>query len=112
MVAAAWQQRGGQRGGIAAVAAALLQRGVSGGSTINNQLKALAAMATETATMLATTTTIKTKAMAVAAAAWQQRSGQCSGIAVAAEALLQRSVSGGSTINNQLKASRLRQQTQ
>ncbi len=38
--------------------------------TINNQLKAAAAMAMETTT----TMTYKTKAMAAAAAAWQQRS--------------------------------------
>jgi hypothetical protein len=58
--AAAWRQRGGQHSGIATAVAALLQtasslaagaaawrqRGVSGGSTINNQLKALAAMVT------------------------------------------------------------------
>ena len=57
---------------------------------------------TETATMIATTTTIKTK---VTAAAWRQRGGQRGGIAAAAAALLQCSVSGGSTINNQLKPS-------
>jgi hypothetical protein len=62
--ASAWRQRGKQRGRIAAAAAALHQRG---GSTMNNQLKALAAMATEMATMIATTTmTIKTKATAAA----------------------------------------------
>ncbi len=78
--------------------------GVSGGSTINNQLKASAATATETATMIATTTTIKTKATAAAASAWRQHGKQRGGIAAAAAALLQRGGSGGSTINNQLKA--------
>ncbi len=48
----------------------------------------------EMATMIATTTKIKTKAMAVAPAAWQQRGGQHGGIAAAVAALLQRS--GGS----------------
>ena len=66
-------------------AAALLQHGVSGGSTINNQLKALAATATETVTMIATTMMIKTKATV---AAWQQRGGQHGGIAAAPAALL------------------------
>ncbi len=42
---------------LAAAAAAWRQHGVSGGSTINNQLKAWAAMAMETATMIATTMT-------------------------------------------------------
>ena len=37
-VVAAWRQCGGQRGRIAEEVAALLQRGVSGGSTINNKL--------------------------------------------------------------------------
>ncbi len=44
-----------------AVAAALLQHGVSIGSIINNELKKLVATATETATMIATRMTIKTK---------------------------------------------------
>jgi hypothetical protein len=51
------------------VAAAWRQRGVSGGSTINNQLKASVATATETATMIATTTMIKMKVTAALAAA-------------------------------------------
>jgi hypothetical protein len=64
---------GGGGGGISTPAASLVaaaaawrQRGISGSSTINNQLKALAATALETATMTAMTTTIKTKATAVA----------------------------------------------
>jgi hypothetical protein len=64
---AAWRQRGGQNGGITAVAAALLQHGVSGGSTFNNQLKNLVATATEMVTMIAMTMKIKTK---VKMAAW------------------------------------------
>ncbi len=99
-MAAAWQQRGGKGGRIAAVAAALLQRVVREGSTINNQLKASVATATETATMIATTMTIKTKATAAAEAAWGQRGGKHGGIAVAAAALLQCGISGSSTINN------------
>ncbi len=43
-------------------------------TTINNQLQAVVATATETATMTATMTTIKTMATAVAVAAWRQRS--------------------------------------
>ncbi len=81
---------------LAAAAAAWRQHGISGGSTINNQLKASAATATETATMIATTMTIKTKAMAAVAAAWRQRGGQHCGIAAVAAALLQRS--GGSAV--------------
>ncbi len=89
--ASAWQQRGEQRGGIAAAAAALLQRGGSGGSTINNQLKASASTATETATMIAITTMmIKTKGTV---AGWRQLGGQRGGIAAAPAALLQRSKS-------------------
>jgi hypothetical protein len=60
---------------LAAAAAAWGQRGVGGGGTINNQLKASAATASETAMMTAITTMIKTKATAVAAAAWRQRGG-------------------------------------
>jgi hypothetical protein len=56
---------------LAAVVAAWRQRGVSGGGTINNQLKALAATVSEMVTMTATATTIKTKATAAAAAAWR-----------------------------------------
>ncbi len=100
---AAWRQRGGQCGGITVAAAALLQRNVSGGSTINNQLKASAATATDTVMMIATTATIKTKEMVAAAAAWRQRGRKRGKIAVAAAALLQCNVSGSSTINNQLK---------
>jgi hypothetical protein len=40
---------------LAAAAAAWHQRGVGGGGTINNQLKALAAMASETVMITATT---------------------------------------------------------
>jgi hypothetical protein len=63
-----WQQRGGIGGGgistqavssLVAAVAAWPQRGIGGGRTINNQLKALAAMASETATMTVTTKTIK-----------------------------------------------------
>ncbi len=49
---------------MAAAASAWRQRGVSGGGTINNQLKASAATAAELATITATTTMIKTKAAA------------------------------------------------
>ncbi len=49
---------------MAAAASAWRQRGVGGGGTINNQLKALAATALEMATMTATMKTIKTKAAA------------------------------------------------
>jgi hypothetical protein len=59
--------------------AALLQCGISGGSTINNQLKASTATEMETATMLAMTTRIKTKVTVAAVAAWQQRGGQRGG---------------------------------
>jgi hypothetical protein len=81
-------------------AAALLQFGVSNGSTINNQLKALAAMATETATMIATMTMIKAKATL---AAWRQCSRQHGGITAVPAALRQHSEStrgggGGGTL--------------
>jgi hypothetical protein len=79
---------------LAVAVAAWRQRGGSGGSTINNQLKALAATATETATMIAAMPTIKMKATA-AAAAWRQRGGQHGGIVAVAAVLLQRS--SGST---------------
>ncbi len=79
--------------------------GVSGSSTINNQLKASVATATETAKMIATTMMIETKVTAATASAWQQHGKQRSGIAAVAAALLQSSGSGGSTINNHLKAS-------
>ncbi len=49
----------------------------------NNQLKAIAATVTGTATMKATTTTMKTKVVAAAVAAWPQRS---SGSSLAAAA--------------------------
>jgi hypothetical protein len=70
---------------LVAVAAAWRQCGISGGGTINNQLKASAATALETATIKATFTTIKMKATVRRAArrdcgsggsltlAWQQR---------------------------------------
>jgi hypothetical protein len=44
---------------LAAAAAAWHQRGISDGSTINNQLKALAATAMEMAMIIAMTTMIK-----------------------------------------------------
>jgi hypothetical protein len=83
---AVWQQsRGGNRGvsmpvvaSLAVAVAAWRQSGVSSSSIINNQLKAFAATATETVTMIATMTTINTKAMAAAAAAQRQHGGQCS----------------------------------
>jgi hypothetical protein len=83
---------------LAVAAAAWRQRSVSGGSTINNQLKAVAATATETARMKATMTTmINTKAtVAVAAAAARRQHGeQCGRIAAAAAAALLQ-CSGGS----------------
>jgi hypothetical protein len=68
---------------LVAVAAAWRQHSVSGGSTINNQLKALAATATETAMMILMATMIETKAMAMAVlAAWRQHGGQHGGIAI------------------------------
>jgi hypothetical protein len=101
---ARWQMSTGSGGistlavaSLAVAAAAWHQRGISGGSTIINQLKVLVDTAMETATMIATTTTIKKKVAVgarAAAAAWQQRSRQHGGIAAAAAALLQRS--GGS----------------
>jgi hypothetical protein len=51
------------------------QRGISGGGTINNQLKALVATALETATIKATLTTIKTKATVRRAARRDRGSG-------------------------------------
>jgi hypothetical protein len=66
-----WQQCGGGGGSggigppaatsLAVVMAAWSQLGVSGGSTINNQLKALASTASEMVMMTATMTAIKTK---------------------------------------------------
>ncbi len=70
---------------MAAAVAAWHQRGIGSGGTINNQLKALAATASEMATMTAITKTIKTK-VAAAAAAWQQRGGGGISSAAAAEA--------------------------
>jgi hypothetical protein len=81
-----------------------LAEGISGGSTINNQLKASAATVTETATVIATMTTIKTKATPAAASAWQQHGEQRGRITAEAAALLQHGGSDGDTINNQLKA--------
>ncbi len=98
MAAAARQQRSGSGRGISTPAAASLvaaaaawrQLGISGCSTINNQLKAMAAMATEMATMIAM--------MSGGGSTWLQRGR----IAAAAAALLQRSKStrgggGGNT---------------
>ncbi len=80
----AWQRRrelGGSGGGgvstpaassLAGAAAAWRQSSIGGDGIINNQLKALAAMASEMATMRAKMTTMKTKAMVAAAAAWRQ----------------------------------------
>ncbi len=82
---------------LAVAVAAWHQRGISSGSTINNQLKASVATATEAATMIAMTTTIKTKPTGMAAAAWQQHVGQHGGITAAVAALLQRS-SGGAAV--------------
>jgi hypothetical protein len=105
-LATAWRRQqkrsGGGGGGVrtpavasmAEASAAWHQHGVSGGGTINNQLKALAAMASETATMTATTMTIKTKATAAAAAAWRQRGGGRGGRAAGAEAKAWRWCSG------------------
>ncbi len=59
---------------LVAAVAAWHQSGISSGSTINNQLKASAAMATETVMIIAMMMTIKTKAMAAAVAAWRQTS--------------------------------------
>jgi hypothetical protein len=62
------RKRGGGSGSISTPAAASLaaakaawcQGGISGGSTINNQLKTSAVTASEMRTMTATTTTLKT----------------------------------------------------
>ncbi len=75
---------------MAAAAAAWRQRGVSGSSTINNQLKASAAMGMDMAMMIATATTIEAKVTAAVAAAWRQHGRQHGGITAAAAALLQR----------------------
>jgi hypothetical protein len=71
MASGAWQQCGGGGGrgslgtpaatSLAVAAAAWRQLGISGGSTINNQLKALASTASEMVMMTAMTTAIKTK---------------------------------------------------
>ncbi len=58
-------------------------------TTINNQLKAMAATVTETATMTATMMTIKMKAMAAKEAAWQKHSVSGGGSAAAAAAAQQ-----------------------
>jgi hypothetical protein len=55
--------------------AARRQRGISGGGTINNQLKLSVATETEMAMMTVKTMTIKTKALAAVATAWRQRGG-------------------------------------
>jgi hypothetical protein len=68
------------------------QRGISGGGTINNQLKALAATALETATIKATLTTIKTKATVRRAA---RRDRGCGGSLTSAWRQRQRSGGGG-----------------
>ncbi len=60
--------------------AACYQRSISGISTINNQLKMLAAMALETVMMTATGTMIKMKAVA----AWRQLGGSAAAAAVLA----------------------------
>jgi hypothetical protein len=105
---------------LAVAAAAWHQRGISGCSTINNQVKEWAVTAAETATMIATMMMIKMKATAAAAAAAWQWHGRQRGriaavgadllqpaysLAVAAAAWCQCGVSGSSTINNQQKAS-------
>jgi hypothetical protein len=64
---------------VAVAAAAWRQRGIGDGGTINNQLKALAATASEMATMTATKMTKKTKVTATAVVAWRQLGGSTAG---------------------------------
>ncbi len=69
---------------MAAAAAVWRQHGIGSGSTIYNQLKALAAMASKTVMMTATTRMIKMKATATGVAAWRQCGGGGGGSAATA----------------------------